>query len=236
MNVESIEQRNVTATSRDMVGSGGLDGLLSNWKAIAAVVVVVAVGAVGYYWYSAGQREENAVASAALARVRPLVAQGQLEQALVGTGVVAPVGTPPLGLKAIATQYGSTEAGKVAALLAGNALSTLGRYTEAESFYASAQSSDADVTQIGGLAGQAACKEAAKDYAAAGELYERAAGLGAETGLDHMNLVCGGLAYEKAGNKEKAGALFRQAVDKYPNADLSDVAKAGLVRLGMPID
>jgi tetratricopeptide (TPR) repeat protein len=213
-----------------------LEKAQQQWKLYAVVAVVVAAALGGIWWYTTNQAEQNEAAAAQLARIRPTFEEGAYQKALTGEGV-PPVGADAvMGLQAISDQYSGTDAGKVAALMAGNCLANLGKYSEAEVHFDRARSSGSLIIEVGAMKGLAACKEAAGDVAGAAELYEQAAQRGVNTGMEGDCLVAAGLCYEKLGNKEKAGEHYTVVVKKYEVSEAVPAAKSGLARLGMAID
>lgn len=213
-----------------------MERLQKQWYIIvaAAFVVVVAIG--GYMMYSNAQQEKNEEANTAISRIRTVFDQGEFEKALTAKGM-APIGNETvLGLEAIVEEYGGTDAGKLASLMAGNCYVNLGKYAEAQGQFENAQNSDAPLVQVGALTGLGACKEQENDWAGAAELYERAAGISGKSGLEDRCLLYAGLAYEKAGNKEKAAKSFTDIVKRNEGSEYASFAKTGLARLGMAID
>jgi len=218
MSTDIVEQVNDKAQSGPVQGSASaVDRMQGNWKmlAILAALVVVVIG--GIYFYRQQKQTQNVEANAALSRVRSFFEQVK-------------------GLLAISDEYSGTEAGAMAALMAGNSLSNLGKYSEAAEQFERAKGGDAIVTQVGALTGLGACREAEKDYAGAAALYEQAAERGSKSGLEDRCWLYAALSYEKAGNKEKAGQIFRTIVKRYEMSELAPAAKSGLARLGMAID
>lgn len=200
---------------------------------ILGVAVVLGVGVWLFVQY---QKDQNNEAAMALARIRPVYTEGRYAMALTGDSV-SPVGDiEVMGLTEITAEYGGTDAGKDAALLAGHALVSLGRHSEAREQYELAEDSDATLVQVGALNGLGVCKEVEKDLAGAAAYYERAADKGQKTGLEARSLLYAALAYEKAGDTKKAGELFSRIVRKYGSSESSSTAKMGLARLGMAID
>ncbi|MDZ4745978.1 MAG: tetratricopeptide repeat protein [bacterium] len=197
--------------------------------------VVVVIG-VAVWLYMQYKNDQNTEATMALARIRPVYIEGRYSMALTGDSI-PPVGDiDVMGLTEISAEYGGTEAGKDAALLAGHSLVSLGRYAEAVAEYEQAEKSDAVLVQVGALNGLGVCKEVDKDLAGAAAYYEKAADKGLKTGLEARSLLYAGLAYEKAGDTKKAGELFTRIVRKYGASESSSAAKTGLARLGMAID
>lgn len=206
------------------------------WKLYAGIAVVITAIIAGGYWYMSDQVTKNQEAATHLSRIRGLFELGEFEAALTAD-TVSPVGQDKvLGLLEIADQYGGTDAGKIAALMAGNCLVNLGRFDEAKARFETAQSSSSTIIEVGAMQGLAACAEAAGDLAGAADLYEQAANRGLKTGLEAPCFYKAGLCYEKSGNKEKAGELYRTVAKQYEISDVAPSARTGLARLGMAID
>lgn len=232
-----------TETTEEQVGSvvqaGGdaaVDRFMQNRNVILGVVVAIVAIIAGYWGYTSMQAAKNEEAAAALSRIRAAFEASEYDKALTGKGMPAIDGQDILGLQAIADEYGSTEAGKVAAMMAGTSYLQLGKYAEARAAFETAQGSGSPVVVMGALNGLGACAEQDKDYAGAAEYYEKAAAAGSKTGLEGRAHLYAGLAYEKAGNNQKAGEAFRLVAKKFASSDMSQPARAGLARLGMTID
>lgn len=237
MNEEQVEEQRPS-------GSGNLPSdapswlvaAANNWKLYAGMAVVVTAIIGGMYYYMSSAEEANQTAALELSRIRPVFEAGEFEAALTAD-TVSPVGQDKvLGLLEIADQYGSTDAGKVAALMAGNCLVNLGRYDEARSQFETAQSSASTVIEVGALQGLAACAEAAGDLGGAAELYEQAAKRGVKSGLEAPCYFKAGLCYERSGNTERAAELYRTVAKQYESSEVAPSAQTGLARLGMAID
>lgn len=222
-------------------GSGNsLDSIVervrSQWMVVVGFVVVVACAIGGYGWYTTNKAEQNAEASTQLSRVRLVFDSGEFLMALTGDSIPA-VGTDKVkGLLAISEEYAGTESGAVAALMAGNALINLGRSTEAQTQFERAQSSDAQIVEVGALQGLASCKEMAKDFAGAATLYEQAGTQGVKSGLEDRSFYHAALCFERSGNKDKAVLLYTLVVKKFEMSEVAALARGGLARLGMAID
>ena len=212
------------------------DSMRTQWKAVVGVVVVIAFSIGGYLWYVSNESERNIEASTQLSRVRMTFDMGDFSKALSGDSI-PPVGADSvMGLLEISEQYSGTDAGSVAALMAGNALLNLGRAPEAVEQFERAQSSDAQIVEIGALQGLASCKEASGSFADAATLYEQAGAQGAKSGLEDRCYYHAALCFEKTGNKEKAIDLYTMVVKKFEMSEVAASARAGLARLGMAID
>jgi tetratricopeptide (TPR) repeat protein len=239
MSTEQTETTEPTTASQAASALGvdnAIERVRTQWKAIVGIVVVAVFALGGYFWYSSNQAQKNEEGLTQLARIRSTFDMGDFSKALSGDSI-PPVGDEKvMGLLAISDEYSGTDAGSIAALMAGNALLNLGRFNDAQAQFERAQSSGAQVVEVGALQGLASVKESAKDYAGAAELYEKAASVGAKSGLDDRCLYNAGLCYERAGNTAKAGELYRLVVKKFEMSEVSASARGGLARLGMAID
>lgn len=234
MSTEMVDE--VRGTVAVASGDAVVDRVTQNWKIIVGAVIAIAVVAVGYWWYTSAKAQENEAANIALSRIRATYESGDFEKALTGKGLPPIDGGAVLGLQSIVEQYGSTDAGKVAALMAGTAYLNIGKAAEARGAFEIAQGSNAPVVMVGALNGLGACAELDKDLAAAASYYEKAADAGNRSGLEPRSLIYAAMAYEKAGNTQKAGELYTTVAKKYAQSDMSQPARAGLARLGMRID
>ncbi len=212
------------------------DSIRTQWKAVVGVVVVIAFAIGGYWWYASNAIEQNIEASTQLSRVRMTFDMGEFSKALSGDSIPAVGADKVMGLLEISEQYAGTDAGSVAALMAGTALLNLGRPTEAVVQFERAQASDAQIVEIGALQGLASCKEASNDFSSAASLYEQAGAQGAKSGLEDRCYYHAALCFEKSGNKEKAIQLYTLVVKKYEMSEVAGSARGGLARLGMAID
>ena len=237
MNEEQVEEQRPSGSGNVPEDAPAwLVAAMNNWKLYAGIAIVVTAIIGGMYYYMSTAAESNLEAASQLARIRPLFEAGEFETALTAD-TVSPVGQDQvMGLLDIADQYGDTDAGKVAALMAGNCLVNLGRFEEAQSQFQLAQSSSAPVVEVGAMQGLAACAEANGDLTGAAELYEQAAKRGTKTGLEAPCYFKAGLCYERSGNTERAGELYRTVAKQYESSEVAPSAQTGLARLGMAID
>lgn len=221
-------------------GSGGDEAWLAkarnNWVIYPVIAAVVTLAAFGVWWYISDSEAKNAEASSQIARIRSEYLAGNYQSALTADTVSPMGGERVMGLAEISDQYSGTDAGKVAALMAGNCLVNLGRFDEAQVHFDRASSSSSQIVEVGALQGLASCKEASGDNAGAAALYEQAGQRALKTGLEGQCFYKAGLCYEQAGDKEKAGKLYTTVAKKYEVSDAAPSAKMGLARLGMAID
>ncbi len=234
MSTEEIHGQNTSGVGGD--STNWLDRAQQQWKVLAGIALVITISIAGFFWYNAESIRNNDEALHQMSRIRATYDAGNFESALTGKDVPQIDENPIMGLVQISEQYSGTDAGKVAALMAGNCYLNLGKNTEAVQQFEKAKASSSPIIEAGALQGMAACKESDKDYLGAASLYEQAAQRGAKTGLEEKSLLYAGFCYEKAGDKSKAGQLFTDIIKRYEQSDAVPLAKGGLARLGMAID
>lgn len=233
---EPVQDRASTPNRSSVDLDSIVESVRSQWKFVVSIVTVIAVAIGGYWWYTTNKAEQNEEASTQLSRVRAAFDTGEFSKALTGDSLPMVGVNKVKGLLAISEEYAGTNAGALAALMSGNALVNLGRFDEAQLQFERAQSSDAQVVEVGALQGLASCKEAAKDLAGAAVLYEQAATKGGKSGLEDRCFYLAALCFERSGNKEKAVQLYTMVVKKYEMSEVAAYARGGLARLGMAID
>lgn len=235
--LETVQGTSSKASTSEQQIDVLVDRVRSQAKPVIAGVVVIVLAIVGYWWYSSTQAERNAEAATQLSRVRGAFEMGEYGKALAGGDSLPTYGVDKvMGLLDISEQYSGTDAGAIAALMAGNALANLGRIGEASVQFERAQSSDAEVVKLGAIKGLALIQEDAGNFAEAAALYEKAAVQGAKTGLESDCYYNAGLCFEKAKSNDKAAEMYRLVIKKFEMSESVGPAKLGLARLGMGID
>jgi tetratricopeptide (TPR) repeat protein len=235
MNEEQVGEQRPSGTGQEQAPAW-LASAMKNWKLFAGMAFVVTAIVAGMTWYMSTSMEKNQEANVQLSRIRAVFEAGEFEAALTAD-TVSPVGQDEvMGLLEISDQYGDTDAGKVAALMAGNCLVNLGRYDEAKSHFERAQSSGSATVEVGALQGLAVCTEAGEDLKGAAALYEQAAKRGLKSGLEAPCYYKAGLCYERSGDLDKAKECYEIVAKQYESSDVGPSAKSGLARLGMAID
>lgn len=200
----------------------------------AAVVLLLAIGGVLYWNILQKQRAETA--ATLLARVVTYYDNGDYERALYGDTAKTIRDEPVRGLVEIVQEYGSTEAGRVAAFYAGSAYLLQGEIAKARPYFERAATAKAPLVLVGAYAGLAACTEEEGKLAEAAQLYERAATIGAPLGIAERYRFFAAYCYERAGNTQKAVQLYRQLLQENEFSDFAGEAKAGLARLGTAVE
>jgi tetratricopeptide (TPR) repeat protein len=221
----------------DIQEESGVESFIKKNKnmLIGAVVLVaiVAVAVVFFVKSSAGKSEE---ASLKLSRVLPYYEQEQYAKALSGDNEMKVRGEKIVGLTQIVADYSGTDAGKLAALYAGNCCLNLKKNKQAEDYFETAMNSSSFVVIQGANAGLGKVFEAEGKYDKAAESYENAAEYAIEDEVKARFYLYAGLCYGKLNKKEKAVSNFKEVVNLSPVSELSEVAKQELSLLGIIID
>lgn len=235
--LETVQGTRSKASTAEPAIDALVERVRSQAKPVIAGVAVLVLVIAGYWWYSSNNAERNAEAATQLSRVRGVFEMGEFGKALAGGDSLPAFGADRvMGLLDISEQYEGTDAGAIAALMAGNALANLGKVGEAAVQFERAQSSDAEVVKVGAIKGLALVQEDGGNFAQAAALYEKAAVQGAKTGLEDDCYYKAGLCYEKAKTNDKAAEMYRMVVKKFEMSESAGLARMGLARLGMGID
>lgn len=169
---------------------------------IALAVVVVAVLAIVAYLNNQSTNEEKAAVQ--LAAIAPYFDSGDFNVAIEGI----PDRNIP-GLRTIVDNYGGTTSGDYARLYLGRALLQLDAYDEALEHF-SDFSGSGDLLEGARAAGMAACYEGKGEFLKAAEAYEKAAAMDGPENLVAQHLNNAGYNYARAGEKDKALAMYEK--------------------------
>lgn len=214
--------------------------LIISGSVIGAVVIIFLVK----YFIDNAAEKEHAEASIKIDRIMQYYTSGDYQKALYGDSTKKINNEDVIGLIAIADKYSSINEGKRAALYAAHSLEINGNYEEAKKYYEMAAESDSKVMREGATVGIAACKEALNDIEGALKEYEKAIEIAEIPTQKSRYQYFAALLYEKKGDKEKAGNLYKSIINDYiivdNNSDIKSefiqFAKNGLARLGMEIE
>ncbi|MGE5481082.1 MAG: hypothetical protein ACM3U1_11735 [Chloroflexota bacterium] len=201
---------------------------------IIGIALVAVIGIIFYLKHRSD--ENNKAASIALSRVMPYYNSGAYEAALKGDPRARVRGEQIIGLAQIADEYSSTDAGKLAALLAGNAYLAGGKADDANRYFDIASKAESEIVEKGAAAGRAAALELKGSWGEAAKLYEEAANFSKENRSKTRYMLYAGLCYERAKDNANAEKAFRAAIDYDETGELATYAKQGLTRLGMKIE
>lgn len=211
-------------------------------KVIYVSLGVVAVGVLFFlikYLIEKSAEDDKIKASVEISRIMPFYMNYDYQHALYGDSTHKVRDEDIIGFIEISDRHSGTEQGKSAALYAGNCFMYKGNYQEAEKYFDKASDASSKLIKEGAFAGIAVCKEALGDLNSAIEYYGKAS----ENITIPMSNVryqyYMALIYEKNGDKEKAGNLFKAIINENILENKSEFvpfAKSGLVRLGMEIE
>lgn len=203
-----------------------------NTAYVALGVLVAAVA--GLYFYNQNKQEESERASVLLSRVAPLYLQGDYRKAIDGDPSQKVGNESTLGLRQVASDFGSTDAGNQAALFLANAYYYIGQPDSALAMFDKVDIS-APVIQASVEAGRAAVLEDKGNKAEAAKLFESAAKRSEENPLNADYFLSAAQGYEAVGNKDEAIRLYKFLLDEYVGTQYDDAAKRALIKLGVEI-
>ncbi len=206
---------------------------------VVVVLVVVAIAVFSYNYMNEQADAENAEASKYLARVVPLMAQGDFEKALNGDVNIIIDNKPLIGFKDIASTYAGSDVGAVASFYAGKALLMQGKFDEAKSYFEKATSNESNEVKVGAYNGLAACQEEVGQFKEASGNYEAASNLVEQLEMKSKYLYFSGLTAEKAGDASKAKSMYEKVIrmnSENAYSEFGGLSSAGLERVGTKID
>ncbi len=212
-------------------------GFLQNNRNLLIIgIVAVVVAVLGFVYYRNAQNEKEQEAALALSRISSYVEAHDYAKALNGDPTRKIRGNDVIGLLAIVDQYGSTNAGKTAALEAATAELSLGKTDDAEKHFELASGSESAIVRANALAGSASCLEQKSNFAEAAKLYEKAIDASDKIANKDRYEYYAALCYEKAGNKEMAIKWFKNLILEFEYSEFASDARSGLTRLGTVLD
>ena len=204
-------------------------------KIIGAAGVIVLLVVAGIVYLNWKGSKDNIQAATELGYVRPFYEQGDYTKAIQGDPTKIIDGKPLRGLAAIVEDYGSTEAGKAAALNLGDAYIATDQYALATDAFKKASDAENELVKSAGLAGLAAVAEAEGMHDKAAEQYAQAATLYKSDFTAPLYLLGAALNYEKAGNNDKAIERYREIAVRYSTSEQNNQARLALARLNVEI-
>jgi len=183
-------------------------------------ILVLALAIPGYVYYQQQQEEQ---ANELLGQILPAYEQGNMQQALEGTG-------DRMGLTAIAEEYGGTDAGNLAAFYAARAFYQQGELDRALQYYQQFEKEN-DFIGASALAAEAAIYEERGAFERAAAHFEEAAEQYENELTAPRYLLEAGQTYEAAGSYAEAERVYRRILDEYPDAEQGADAKRYLARV-----
>lgn len=206
-----------------------------NLKLLGIIGAVILVAAGGWFFFNRQAQASEAEASIALGRITSYMNRGDYEKAIQGDQALLINNRPIMGLVAIVDEYGSTNAGKRAALMLGNAYMLTEKPAEAaEAFRTAAESGD-ELTRAAALAGIASVAEAEGKYEEAAAGYDEAAAALTSDISRPIYLFAAAKNYEKASKQETAIERYREIAMQYPMSEQNNIARLALARHGVEI-
>jgi len=202
---------------------------------LAVIVLTLAFFLVKNYLKSSSE-ENRTKSSLALSRILPYYQYGDYERTLYGDKESRIRGEQIIGLIDIIKEYSSTDAGKTAALYAGNIFLIKDSLTEAKKYFEIASGSASPTVLEGAYAGLGAVLQQEGKFTDAAGYYEKASTTAiSETSKSRYKYFTA-IAYEKAGDKEKTGKMLNELIVEHEYTEYASLAKQDLVRLGIKIE
>lgn len=196
---------------------------------IVAGVLALALVAVWYFHNVSVENNQRAIRE--IERIRPYYQNGEFKTAIEGDPSKR-IGTERVrGLREIVGEWSGTDAGKVGALMLGNALLASDQAPKAaEPYHIAAESGD-EMTRAAAHGGLGAVAESAKNYQEAAEHYLEAAQEDRSEVAAPQYLLQAARNLERAGKKDEAIKYYRTVATKYAQAGEPSVqARMALAR------
>lgn len=192
-------------------------------------LVVLAVAAVLYLRYNAAENNQQAIRE--IERIRPYYQNGEFKTAIEGDPSKRVGSERVRGLRDIVAEWSGTDAGKVGALMLGNALVATDQAPKATEAYNIAAESGDEMTRAAAHGGLGAVAENGKNYQEAAEHYLEAAQEDRSEVATPQYLLQAARNLERAGKKDEAIKYYRTVATKYAQAgEPSTQAKMALAR------
>ena len=196
---------------------------------------IALIAAAGGLWWGAGQRKANSDrANTYLSRAMGFYFSADYRHAIDGDKTRKLSGDPIYGLRYIVEEYGSTNAGKRAALLLANSYYSIGKYDSALRAFDKA-SSDFPLVQASIDAGKASIFEHRGNKIDAAKLFESAARRDEMNPLDADYLLSAARDYQGAKNKDDAVRIYRELAASYPQSQFDDAAERELLKMNVEL-
>lgn len=211
----------------------GFLGISGKTAAIVGIIVVIIIGGVFLYRQNVSSKNEEAVT--ALSRIRPYYDRGEYELAINGDPSKSIGGEKIRGLRSVVEEWGSTPAGKIAALLLGNCYMAIGQPAKASESFEAAAGADDELVSAPAHAGLAAVAETSGKYEAAAQAYEKAA---ADDRLElntPQYLINAARNYERAGKSDAAKEDYRKVATQFPLSPANAQARLALARFNVEL-
>jgi len=186
---------------------------------------ILIVAALAAYFYVNQQKAANEEAGLHLSRVMQIFDSGSYLEAIEGRQ-----GTNIIGLKRVVEEFGSTENGETAKIYLANSYNFLGKYDEAFKYFKD-YDGNINMYKAASLAGQGDYYASKKDYAKAGDYFEKAAHINELVALNPEYLLKAGINYIFAGNRTKAKEVLNNIKTDYKSFTVSNQVDKYLVQV-----
>ena len=225
------EQNNIITKTQELIDKKG--------KIILGVsIAIIVVTALLFHFRSVAadsEIEDRKNASTAISRILPLLQSDQLQMALDGNPNYQIRGEQVIGLIDIVKKYDGSDQAYLAAFYAGGVYMKLNDIVNAEKYFDISLNSDSEIVKEGTYAGLGKIFEIKEDFGKAAELYENASDNAVSDESKGRFFVNSAICFEKAGNTEKAGLLYKEILS-IKNSNFEGIAKSALLRLGMKFE
>jgi len=203
----------------------------TGFRILWIVAGVLAVAGVVVWYFHNVSVENNQRATRELERIRPYYESGEFKTAIEGDPTKR-IGTERVrGLREIVGEWSGTNAGKVSALMLGNALLATDQPQKAAEPYHIAAESDDEMTRAAAHGGLGAVAESNKSYQEAADHYLEAAQEDRSEVATPQYMLQAARNLERAGKKDEAIKYYRTIATKYAQAgEPSAQARMALAR------
>jgi tetratricopeptide (TPR) repeat protein len=211
-NKKEIQQDDVIASFNKVRSFYDVNKKYISYGITALVLIIIAS-----YVYMRNRNANGEKAATELGKVYSIYDAGANDARQYKVAIEGQPGRGIMGLKAIAENYGGTEAGELARFYLANSYYNTGMVDEAlrefEKF-----SGGEKLVKASAVAGEAACYESKGKYSDAGSYYEKAAGMVSTNPSAPDYFASAARCYAKAGDKDKALNVYQRLKKEYPTS------------------
>lgn len=209
--------------------------LANNGRLFGIIGVVILVVIVGVFYFVNTSAATNDEAAMALSHIRPYYDRGEYALAINGDPSKKINNQKIRGLRSIVDEWGSTAAGKIAALLLGNSYLMTGQAAKAAEPFEIAAGAEDELVTAPANAGLAAVAETAGKFEDAAKAYERAASLDRLELNTPQYLIGAARNYERAGKNDAAKESYRKVATQFPLSPANAQARLALARFNVEL-
>ncbi|KAA3600908.1 MAG: hypothetical protein DWQ06_08795 [Calditrichaeota bacterium] len=218
---KKAQETNQISTAEDLILKQAVveDLFKKNLPLIGTIATIIVLIAAAYFGYDSYKISQNGEAFASLAKGQTAYQQGNYTEAI------------PL-LEETAQNYSGMNAGGYAVFYLANSLYYQEKFDEAKvRFEEYISSYDDNLLIPSSYAGVADCYAALENHSEAASQYEKAFNLSNYPSEKANYIFKAGLAYEKAGNSEKAKESYQKVKDDFDDSEEAKNIDAYLARL-----